>query len=155
MLLYAGKKQSHPQKLADNLIIMIRNTWDFCLMKYTTHSCVFQSQFRSSFCLARNWLGLDPLVMLIHSKRDLLDMWFLPMGVASPSWIGRCIRGLTFPHGFIFSEFSEKPPNLPHLKTCWVIIISLVWLSGYNISPLSGNHRWYVMLPVDALTFSP
>ena len=53
------------------------------------HSCVFQSQFRSSFCLARHWLGLDPSAMLSCTKQELLDMWLLPMGVASP-WLDRC-----------------------------------------------------------------
>ena len=89
MLLYAGKKQSHPQQLADNLI-MIGKKWDFCLMTYTVHSCVFQSQFRSSFCLARHSFGLDPSVTLVCSKRDLLDMWLLPY-VASP-WLDREIN---------------------------------------------------------------
>ena len=31
---YAGNKQSHPQKLADNLIIITGNNWGFCLKKY-------------------------------------------------------------------------------------------------------------------------
>ena len=54
------------------------------------HSCVFQSQFRSSFCLARHSFGLDPSVTLVCSKRDLLDMWLLPY-VASP-WLDREIN---------------------------------------------------------------
>ena len=46
-------------------------------------------------------------------------MRLLPMGVASPGWIGRCTLGLTFTHGFVFSELLEKLADLPHLKTCW------------------------------------
>ena len=57
--------------------------------------------------------------------------WFAPNGTywicgsylwvwLSPGWIWRCTLSLTFPHSFIFSELPEKPPNLPHLKTCWV-----------------------------------
>ena len=30
---YSGKKQSHPQKLVNNLMTVIGNTWDFCLRK--------------------------------------------------------------------------------------------------------------------------
>ena len=51
MLLYARNKYSHPQKWANNLIVMIRNNWEFFAsrnMQYN-HSCAFQSQFRSSF----------------------------------------------------------------------------------------------------------
>ena len=55
------------------------------------HSCVFQPQFRSSFCLARHSLGLDLSVTLVCSKRGLLDLWLLPMGVASP-WLDREIN---------------------------------------------------------------
>ena len=44
-------------------------------------------------------------------------MWLLPLGVASPGWIGRYILCLAFTHGFIFSELPEKPANLSHLKT--------------------------------------
>ena len=29
-------EQSHPQKLANNLITMIENNWDFCLREYAT-----------------------------------------------------------------------------------------------------------------------
>ena len=64
-------------------------------------------------------MGLDPSVTLACSNPDLLDMRLLPMGVASPSWIGRCTLGLTFTHGLVFSELLEKLANLPHLKTCW------------------------------------
>ena len=40
-------------------------------------------------------------------------LWvWLPHG-----WIGRCTLGLTFTHGFIFSELPEKPTTLPNLKT--------------------------------------
>ena len=49
------------------------------------------------------WLGLDPSVTLVCSKRDLLDIWVLPVGMASPGWIGRCTLGLPFTHGFIQS----------------------------------------------------
>ena len=41
-------------------------------------------KFRSSFCLARHLLGLDPSVMLACLEMDILYMWLLPMGVASP-----------------------------------------------------------------------
>ena len=44
-------------------------------------------------------------------------MWLLPMGVASPGWIGRYTLGLAFTHGCIFSDLAEKPANLSHLKT--------------------------------------
>ena len=41
--------------------IMIGNNWGFCLKKYAcNHPCVFQPLYRSSFCLARRWLRLDP-----------------------------------------------------------------------------------------------
>ena len=36
-----------------------------------------------------------------------------------PGWIGRCILGLAFTHGFVFSEIPEKPANLLHHKTRW------------------------------------
>ena len=131
---------------------MIGNKWDFCLMTYKIHSCVFQSQFRSSFCLARNWLGVDPSVTLVCSKWDLLDMWFLPMGVVSP-WLDRqmCTLGLTFPHSFIFSELPEKPPNLPHLKTCWVrsVFHWYDYLAAIFIPSLGTTD---FMLRVDALS---
>ena len=80
------------------------------------HSCVLQSQFRSSLCLARHWLGLEIWVMLVCSKQDLLDMWLLPVGMASPCWIRRCTRGLPFTQGFTSSELPEKPAHLPQVK---------------------------------------
>ena len=64
-------------------------------------------------------MGLDISVILAGSKRDLLDMWLLPMGMAAPGMIGKCILGLAFTHTFIVSELPEKPANLPHLKTRW------------------------------------
>ena len=65
------------------------NNWDFCLGNMQcNHFRIFQPQFRSSFCLARHWLGLDPSVMLACSKPDLLDMWLLSMSVTSP-WLDR------------------------------------------------------------------
>ena len=76
------------QMLVNNLIIVIGNTWEFCLNTQCNHSRVFQPQFRSSLCLARQWMGLDISVMLACSKWDILDMWLLPMGMASP-WLGR------------------------------------------------------------------
>ena len=43
------------------------------------HSCVFQSQLRSFFCLARNSMGLDPSVMLVCSKcGSYLQAWLPP-----------------------------------------------------------------------------
>ena len=69
--------------------IMTGNNWGFCLKKYTcNHSCVFQPQYRSSFCLARHWLRLDPSVTLACTKWDLMDMWLLPMGMACP-WLDK------------------------------------------------------------------
>ena len=99
----------------------------------------------SSFCLARGWLGLDPLVTLVCSKWDLLCMWLLPMGVASP-WIGRCTLGLTFTHGFILSELPEKPTNLPHLK----LVGQDLYFTGIIIW-LQYSFPLWVMLRVDAL----
>ena len=56
--------------------------------------------------------------------------WFAPNGTywicgsylwvwLPPGWIGIWTLGLAFTHGFIFSEFPEKPANLPYLKTNW------------------------------------
>ena len=55
--------------------------------------------------------------MLACSKWDLLDLWLLPMGMASPWLDRRMTLGLAFTQGIIFSELPEKPANLPHLKT--------------------------------------
>ena len=33
MLPYTGNKESQPQKLANNLIIIIKNNWDFFFLK--------------------------------------------------------------------------------------------------------------------------
>ena len=72
-------------------------------MQYN-HSPLFQTQFRSSLFLARHWLGLNISVRLACSNQDLLDIWILPMGMAS-RWLDRdCTLGPAFTHGFIFSE---------------------------------------------------
>ena len=78
-------------------------------------------------------------------------MWLLPMGMASPSWIGRCTLGLAFTHGFIFSEHPEKPANLPHLKTrwAWSVFHWYVYLAAVFVPSLGTTD---VMLRVDALT---
>ena len=55
----------------------------------------------------------------------------------SPGWIGRCTLGVAFTHGFIFSEFREKPANLPHLTTHWARCV----FHWYDY--LSGNYRCY------------
>ena len=100
----------------------------------------------SSFCLARGWLDWIPQ-----------SHWFAPNGTycicgsnwwvwLPPGWIGRCTLGLTFTHGFIFSELPEKPTNLPHLKPVGQDLYFtgiIIWLQ-YSF-PLG------VMLRVDAL----
>ena len=101
------------------------------------HSCVFQFQFWSSFFLARNSQGLDPAVMLVCSKWDLLDMWVLPMGVASPGWIGRCNLGLAFTHGFIYSQLQVS--SLQSL-IC-VRLFAIPWTAARQAS-LSITNSW-------------
>ena len=125
---------------------MIGNKWDFCLMTYKIHSCVFQSQFRSSFCLARNWLGVDPSVTLVCSKWDLLDMWLLLMGMASP-WLDREMhpRFTSYSWLCIFRPSRESCQSTTPSNSLGKVCISLVWLSGYNICSLSGHYRCYAM----------
>ena len=88
--------------------------------------------------------------MLACSKRGLLDMWLLPVGMASPCWIGRCTLGLAFTHGFIFSELPEKPANLPHLKTqwAWSVFHGYDCLAAVFVPSLGATD---VMLRVDVL----
>ena len=78
-------------------------------------------------------------------------MWLLPMGMASPGWIGRCTLGLAFTHGFIFSELPGKPANLPHLKTRWArsVFHWYDYLAAVFVPSLGTTD---VMLQVDALT---
>ena len=89
--------------------------------------------------------------MLACSKRDLLDMWLLPMGMAFPCWIGRCTLALAFTHGFIFSDLPEKPANLPYLKTQWArsVFHWYDYLAAVFVPSLGATD---VMLRVDALT---
>ena len=88
--------------------------------------------------------------MLACSKRGLLDMWLLPVGMASPCWIGRCTLGLAFTHGFIFSELPEKPANLPHLKTqwAWSVFHGYDYLAAVFVPSLGATD---VMLRVDVV----
>ena len=68
-----------------------------------------------------------------------------------PGWIERCTLVLAFTHGFIFSEFPEKPANLPHLRTCWAR--SVFHWYGYLAAVLVPSlGTTDVMLQVDALT---
>ena len=70
-------------------------------------------------------------------------LWvWLPHG-----WIGRCTLGLTFTHGFIFSELPEKPTNLPHLK----LIGQDLYFTGIIIWLQYSFPLWVIMLQVDAL----
>ena len=101
------------------------------------HSCVFQFQFWSSFFLARNSQGLDPAVMLVCSKWDLLDMRVLPMGVASPGWIGRCNLGLAFTHGFIYSQLQVSSVQ----SLICVRLFAIPWTAARQAS-LSITNSW-------------
>ena len=60
-----------------------------------------------------------------------------------PGWIGRCILGLDFIHNFMFSEFPEKPANLPRLKTHWTRYVFHWYDCLAAIHSLSGNYRGY------------
>ena len=93
--------------------------------------------------------------MPVCAKRDLLDMWILPTGVASPGWIGRCTLGLIFTLGFIFSELPQKPTNMPHLRTRWArYVFHCYYYPTTVFIPSLGPTD--VMLQDDALTnFQP
>ena len=68
-----------------------------------------------------------------------------------PGWIERCTLGLAFTHGFIFSEFQEKPANIPHLRTCQAR--SVFHWYGYLVAVLVPSlGTTDVTLVVDALT---
>ena len=119
----------------------------------SNHSCVFQSQSRFSLCLARQELGLDSSVWLACSKRDLLDMWLLPMGMASP-WLDREMhpRSRFYSWLYIFRASKKKEPaNLPHLKTRWArsVFHWYDYLAAVFVPSLGTTD---VMLRVDALT---
>ena len=75
----------------------------------------------------------------------------LTYGVVFSSVDREITLGLTFTHGFIFSEFSEKPANLPHLKTCWArsLFHWYDYLAAMFIPSLGTTD---VMLRVDVLT---
>ena len=82
--------------------------------------------------------------MLACSKRDLLDMWLLPVGTAS-SWLDREMHPrssfYSVLHIFIASREACQftiPENLQG-KVC----ISLVWSFGCSICSLSQNYRCY------------
>ena len=71
-------------------------------------------------------------------------MWLLPIGMASPCWIGRCTRGLPFIQGFISSELPEKPAHLPHIKLARQGLYftgMILWLQ-YSF-PLWELYRYY------------
>ena len=68
-----------------------------------------------------------------------------------PGWIGRWTLGLAFTHGFIFSELSEKPANLPHFKTQWARSV-FQWYDYLAAMFVPSLGTTDVMLRVDALT---
>ena len=124
--------------------------FDYTLSWFNDYFAAYKKS-RSSHCLARHSLGLDPQ---LH--------WFAPNGTywicgsyiwtwLPPGWIRRCTLGLPFTHGFIFSEHPEKPANLPHLKTRWArsVFHCYDYLTAVFI-PFLGTTD--VMLRIDALT---
>ena len=68
-----------------------------------------------------------------------------------PSWIGRCILGPAFTHGFIFSELPEKAANLPHLRTHWIRSI-FHWYDYLAAIFIPSLGTIDIMLRVDPLT---
>ena len=124
--------------------------YDYTLSWFNDYFAAYKKS-RSSLCMARHSLGLDPQ---LH--------WFAPNGTywicgsyiwtwLPPGWIRRCTLGLPFTHGFIFSEHPEKPANLPHLKTRWArsVFHCYDYLTAVFI-PFLGTTD--VMLRIDALT---
>ena len=115
------------------------------------HSHVFQPQFRSSFCLAKHWLGVDISVILACSKRDLLDMWLLPVGMASPWLDSEMHPRSSFYLWLHISELPEKPANLPHLKTQWARFV-FYWCNYLAAVFVPSLETTNVMLRADSLT---
>ena len=68
-----------------------------------------------------------------------------------PGWIMRCTLGLTFTHGFIFSELPEKSANLPHLETQWARSV-FYWCNYLAAVFVPSLETTNVMLRADALT---
>ena len=63
----------------------------------------------------------------------------------------RCTLGLTFTHGFIFSELPEKSANLPHLETQWARSV-FYWCNYLAAVFVPSLETTNVMLRADALT---
>ena len=74
-------------------------------------------------------------------------LWaWLPAG-----WKGRYTIGLTFNHGFTFSELPEKPASLPQLRTHWArsVFHCYDYIAAVLVPPLGTTD---VMLRGEALT---